>query len=321
MIQNKEYERNSINSHNMDDYIYIQNMPLVRSLREENEKYRAKNKILKKKNKELNRLVKLVLSNLDILKEPMARKAENKVKVKVEPKCAPYTPESIGDDIEILAPNTNEIISLILEDHEEEVEEVEEEEVEEEEEEELEEVKGDNGGNSPVEVEVEGGNGGNSPVEVEVKGDNGGNSPVEEDRFIKCDKCQVSVDCHKNSIHIAYKGEPDNLIDEKTLCTMCFHEQEDVLIEQGYNCDDWSIEEEEEVEEGGDNGAVEEEGDNGGDSPVEDDDDEVEEVIIKGKTYYTTSTTDGLIYEADEEGEISVEVGKYEKGKVVFYKK
>ena len=291
MIQNKEYERNSINSHNMDDYIYIQNMPLVRSLREENEKYRAKNKILKKKNKELNRLVKLVLSNLDILKEPMARKAENKVKVKVEPKCAPYTPESIGDDIEILAPNTNEIISLILEDHEK----VEEEEVEEEEleEEELE----------------------------EVEGGNGGNSPVEEDRFVKCDKCQVSVDCHKNSIHIAYKGEPDNLIDEKTLCTMCFHEQEDVLIEQGYNCDDWSIEEEEEVEEEGDNGAAEEEEDNGGDSPVEDDDDEVEEVIIKGKTYYTTSTTDGLIYEADEEGEISVEVGKYEKGKVVFYKK
>ena len=142
------------------------------------------------------------------------------------------------------------------------------------------------------------------------------------------------MDCHKNSIHIAYKGEPDNLIDEKTLCTMCFHEQEDVLIEQGYNCDDWSIEEEEEVEEEGDNGVVEEEeeeeeGDNGGDSSVEeddgavddDDDDEVEEVIIKGKTYYTTSTTDGLIYEADEEGEISVEVGKYEKGKVVFYKK
>jgi hypothetical protein len=307
----------------MEDYIYIQNMPLVRSLREENEQYRAKNKELKKKNKELNRLVKLVLSNLDLLKEPMARKAENKVKVKVEPKCAPYTPESIGDDIEILEPNTNEIISLILEDHEE--------------------LEGDE-----EEEEEEG-----DEEEEEEEGDNGGDSPVEEDRFVKCDKCQVSVDCHKNSIHIAYKGEPDNLIDEKTLCTMCFHEQEDVLIEQGYNCDDWSIEEEEEVEEEGDNGAVEEEeeeeegdnggdppveGDNGGDPPVEednggdssveeddgavdDDDDEVEEVIIKGKTYYTTSTTDGLIYEADEEGEISVEVGKYEKGKVVFYKK
>ena len=220
MIQNKEYERNSINSHIMDDYIYIQNMPLVRSLREENEQYRAKNKELKKKNKELNRLVKLVLSNLDLLKEPMALKAENKVKVKVEPKCAPYTPESIDDDVEILAPNTNEIISLILEDQVEEEEEEEELEVEEE-----------------VEVEVE--------EEVELQGDNGA---VEEE------------------------------------------------------------EEEEELQ--GDNGAVEEE-----------EEDEVEEVIIKGKRYYTTSTTDGLIYEADEEGEISVEVGKYEKGKVVFYKK
>ena len=67
----------------------------------------------------------------------------------------------------------------------------------------------------------------------------------ENDRFVKCDECLVSVDCHKNSIHIVYKGEPSNLTDEKTLCNMCFNEQEDDLIEDGFKCDDWDIEEEE----------------------------------------------------------------------------
>ena len=293
----------------MEDYIYIQNMPLVRSLREENEKMKKKNKELKKKNKELSKLVKLVIANLDLLQQPLAKivKPDVSTKIKTEPiYYSPYESETMNDDIEIVAPPLNEIINLSLINNEE-----------------------------------------------------------EEDRFVNCDNCEISVDCHKNSIHIVYKGEPENLTDEKTLCTMCFHEQEDVLIEQGYNCDDWSIEEEEveeveeeeveeeeveeeveeeeveeeveeeeveeeveeeeveeEVEEGGNGGdsPVEEEGGNGGDSPVEEED-EVEEVTINGNTYYTTSTVNGLIYDVDEDGEISIEVGKYDKGKVVFYKK
>ena len=274
----------------MEDYIYIQNMPLVRSLREENEKMKKKNKELKKKNKELSKLVKLVIANLDLLQQPLAKivKPDVSTKIKTEPiYYSPYESETMNDDIEIVAPPLNEIINLSLINNEE-----------------------------------------------------------EEDRFVNCDNCEISVDCHKNSIHIVYKGEPENLTDEKTLCTMCFHEQEDVLIEQGYNCDDWSIEdeeveeeeeeveeeeeeveveeeevEEEEVEEEGNGGdSPVEEGGNGGDSPVEEED-EVEEVTINGNTYYTTSTVNGLIYDVDEDGEISIEVGKYDKGKVVFYKK
>ena len=65
----------------------------------------------------------------------------------------------------------------------------------------------------------------------------------DNDRFVKCDECSISVDCYKNSIHIVYKGELGIMTDEKTMCTMCFHEQEDDLIEAGFNCDDWSIEE------------------------------------------------------------------------------
>jgi hypothetical protein len=43
---------------------------------------------------------------------------------------------------------------------------------------------------------------------------------------------------------------------------------------------------------------------------------EVEEVEINGITYYTTSTTDGMIYNQDDE-----EVGQYVKGKPKFFKR
>ena len=263
----------------MEDYEYIQNMPIVRRLRDDNKTMRRKNKDLKRKNKELTKLVKLVFSNLELL-QPSSKNINNvinsNIKVKQEPLCSPYEPAIIDDDVEIVAPHLNEIINLSLINNEE--------------------------------------------------------GEEEEDRFVKCDNCEISVDCHKNSIHIVYKGEPENLIDEKTLCTTCFHEQEDVLIEQGYNCDDWSIEEGEDEGSNGEDSPVEEEvvedeGSNGGDSPVEEvdvdeeDEEEVEEVTIQEKMYYTTNKENGLIYGIDEDGEISVEVGKFNNGKPKFYKK
>ena len=63
------------------------------------------------------------------------------------------------------------------------------------------------------------------------------------------------------------------------------------------------------------------EGADGGESPVEDDDEEVMEIIIKGKTYYTTDDQNGVIYDLDEDGEISVEVGYFKNGKHYFNKK
>jgi len=45
---------------------------------------------------------------------------------------------------------------------------------------------------------------------------------------------------------------------------------------------------------------------------------EVYEVTINKKTYYVTNETDSIIYDLDENGDISVEVGKYKNGKPVF---
>jgi hypothetical protein len=46
---------------------------------------------------------------------------------------------------------------------------------------------------------------------------------------------------------------------------------------------------------------------------------EVYETVIKGKTYYIQNEKDGPIYEADENGEISLEVGVYKNGKPTFF--
>jgi len=41
-------------------------------------------------------------------------------------------------------------------------------------------------------------------------------------------------------------------------------------------------------------------------------------VVIKNKTYYAFNQIDSIIYAEDENGDISVEVGKYVNGKPVI---
>jgi hypothetical protein len=57
-------------------------------------------------------------------------------------------------------------------------------------------------------------------------------------------------------------------------------------------------------------------------APAEEEEEEsVYEVSIKGKTYYVMNEIDSIIYDVDENGDISLEVGIYKEGKPVFYKK
>ena len=53
----------------------------------------------------------------------------------------------------------------------------------------------------------------------------------------------------------------------------------------------------------------------------EQEEEEVYEITIKSKTYYVMNEKDSIIYEADSNGDISLEVGKYVNGKPVFTKK
>jgi hypothetical protein len=72
-------------------------------------------------------------------------------------------------------------------------------------------------------------------------------------------------------------------------------------------------EEAEEEEEGASDPA--EGGVRGDDSPAE----EVYEVTIKGKSYYTSNEKNGTIYGLDENGDVSLEVGVYKAGKPTFF--
>lgn len=101
-------------------------------------------------------------------------------------------------------------------------------------------------------------------------------------------------------------------------------EEEEEEEEEVEEVEEVEVEEEEEEEVEEEEVEVEAtltEGANGGESPVEDDDEEVMEIIIRGKTYYTTDDQNGVIYDLDEDGEISVEVGYFKNGKHHFNKK
>ena len=51
----------------------------------------------------------------------------------------------------------------------------------------------------------------------------------------------------------------------------------------------------------------------------EEEEDAVYEITLKGKTYYVINEMDSIIYDVDENGDISIEAGIYKKGKPTFY--
>ena len=99
----------------MEDYEYIQNMPIVRRLRDDNKTIRKKNKALKRKNKELSKLVKLVFANLELL-QPLSKEINDvinsNIEIKQEPLCSPYEPEIVDNDVEIIKPPVNTNVKL-----------------------------------------------------------------------------------------------------------------------------------------------------------------------------------------------------------------
>jgi hypothetical protein len=72
-----------------------------------------------------------------------------------------------------------------------------------------------------------------------------------ESRYVTCEECDTHVDCYNDNINIVYKGgdSVNNPHEDLVLCTMCFQDMKHELIQQGYKCDDWDIDEEEEEEE------------------------------------------------------------------------
>jgi hypothetical protein len=85
-------------------------------------------------------------------------------------------------------------------------------------------------------------------------------------------------------------------------------EEEEVEEEETEEVEEVEEEETEEVEEEEETEEVEEE-----------EEEEVIEVKINGKIYYTSNITSGIIYDVDDNGDVSLEVGCYKNGKPSFY--
>jgi len=101
----------------------------------------------------------------------------------------------------------------------------------------------------------------------------------------------------------AGEEEEEDAVDQEEVVDQEEEDQEEEVVEE----EDQDAEEEEEVIVDVDQEEEEEAG--------------VYEIVIKGKTYYVSNETDSFIYKEDENGEISMEVGKYVDGKPTFYKK
>lgn len=105
--------------------------------------------------------------------------------------------------------------------------------------------------------------------------------------------------------------EAEEVVEEATeeVVEEAAEEEEEAAAEEA---DDQEEEEEEAAEEADDQEEEEE-------VAEEEEEAEVYETVIKGKTYYIQNEKDGPIYEADENGEISLEVGVYKNGKPTFF--
>ena len=91
-------------------------------------------------------------------------------------------------------------------------------------------------------------------------------------------------------------------------------EEAETLEEEAETLEEEAEEEEAEEEEAKEETEEEEEVT----EPDVEEDAEVVEVTINGKTYYTTNEINGIIYDVDENGDVSLEVGLYKNGKPTF---
>ena len=95
-------------------------------------------------------------------------------------------------------------------------------------------------------------------------------------------------------------------------------EEEEVVEEEVVEEEEEVVEEEEQEEEEQEEVVIE--SDSVEIVEEEDDSGEVYEVLINGKTFYVTNEKDSIIYDLDENGDISIEAGVYKNGKPVFKK-
>ena len=125
----------------------------------------------------------------------------------------------------------------------------------------------------------------------------------EEEVVIEEEEEEVVIEEEEEEVVVEEKEEEEEEVKYNAVKEVV--EEDKVVEEEVVEVEEEVVEVEEEVVE------VEEE--------VEEEE-EVYEVTIKGKTYYVMNEKNSIIYDIDENGDISIEVGAYKNGKPVFTK-
>jgi len=271
---------------------FLEKLPIIQTLTKENKK-------LQKKNKELKKLVKLITRNLNLMQQPAVEQCSQTipelhvegVKIKIEPGMK---------DCKMDKANIEKTTIVINDDLE-----------------------------SDTNSEILKANG----VFTEKKYND---KVVNNKMYEKNPKCEEIVlddeDDEEDEYEVSddeqeldygelaqEKGEMEEWLEERKKERK---KEEEVVFKLGYTVEEDDEEDDEEEEEEEESSV--EEGANGGNSPVEEspveEEEDVFEIELNGKTYYTSDTVNGVIYDVDDEGEISVEVGKFKNNKATFYK-
>lgn len=62
------------------------------------------------------------------------------------------------------------------------------------------------------------------------------------DRYVICNNCDIKIDCDNKQIFCLYLGEQSNPDNELIICEYCNFDLKNEFKKEGYNCDDWDLE-------------------------------------------------------------------------------
>jgi hypothetical protein len=284
-----------------ETYHILKSIPLFKKMEKKNKKLKEENQRLKQENVKLLDTICSIQSGSLSCKSKKLMPIRELVKItplripNIEP-CKKESSIILDDEVTIIeeTPNTPNITYHVIDDDESFLENkkniqatvnnpIQESEEQEEEEVEVEEEE-------DAEVEVE--------VEVEEQTD----ADEEEEEDEEEEQEQTDAEQEEEQVEVdEVESEEEEEEEEEEEKDAEAEEQEEEQVEAD---EVESEEEEEEVQES----VVEEE-----------QEDEVESVMINNKEYYTTNSTNGVIYNVDENGDITNEVGVFKNGVAKFY--
>jgi len=290
-------------------YHILKSIPLFKKMEKRNKKLKEENLRLREENAKLLDTLCFIQSGgsrsckskkrvpireLMKIKKEQSTQVDDEVIIVDEPTLIPNITYHVIDDDETFLENKKNIQVSVLPIEEEEAAEEEGDEEGEEEEEQEEEEEGDEEGEEEEEQE-EG--------EEEEEQEEGEEEEEQEEQ-----EEQEAED------EVVEEEEAEEEVEEEEV------EEEEEEAEEEVEEEEEEVEEEAEEEE-----AVEEEEEEEAEEcevecEVEEEEaDEVESVMINNKEYYTTNSTNGVIYNVDENGDITDEVGVFKNGVATFY--